>query len=104
MLAAEGLAYWRNASSTFAQFGSGGFHSDSPSDELSSERKRVCGVLLPAVAQSGQRRVPWVFELGESELVEDVVNSSSGRHLQQKQQIYEQEGTTILWKHLEIYS
>lgn len=43
------------------------------------------GVLLPAVAQSGQRRVPRVFELGESKLVEDVVNAGSGRHLQQKQ-------------------
>lgn len=61
------------------------------------------GVLFPAVAQSGQRRVPWVFELGESELVEDVVNSGSGRHLQQKQQINEQGGTAILWKQLDIY-
>lgn len=80
----------------------GGFHSDSPSDELSSERKRVRGVLLPAAAQSGQRRVPRVFELGESELVEDVVNSGSGRHLQQKQQIYEQGGAAVIWKHLEF--
>lgn len=42
------------------------------------------GVLLPPVAQSGQRRVPRVFELGEAELVEDVVNSGSGSHLKQK--------------------
>ena len=56
---------------------------DSSSDELSSEWKCVNGVLLPAAAQSGQRRVPRVLELAEAELVEDVVNSGSGSHLQE---------------------
>lgn len=64
----------------------GRFHSDSPSDELPPERKCVSGVLLPAVAQAGQRRVPRVLQLGEAELVEDVVNSGSGSHLKQKWQ------------------
>lgn len=46
----------------------------------------MSGVLLPAVAQAGQRRVPRVLQLGEAELVEDVVNSGSGSHLKQKWQ------------------
>lgn len=61
------------------------------SDELSSERERVSGVPLPAAAQPGQRRVPRVLELGEAELVEDVVDPGSGGHLRQRGQSWEEQ-------------